>query len=343
MKIKNILIIRFSAMGDVAMLVPLVHSLAVQYPHLHITLLTRKHLTPFYDWMPANVETIGVDLKQYKGIGGLNRLYKELKNKGFDAVADMHDVLRSKFLRLRFRMSGVRCVSIDKGRKEKKRLIGHGMQSGQLTPMVQRYADVVVKLGLSVKLDYSSAFDKAKEDISPLASVIPPKREKEKWVGIAPFAAHENKIYPLDKMKAVVKTIAEHKSVRVFLFGAGKKEKEVLEGWESERVMSVCGKLGGLHNEMLLMSQLDVMLAMDSANMHIASLVGTPVVSIWGATHPKAGFLPWNQPADNILQVDDLPCRPCSVYGNKPCQFGDLRCMNRIKPDSIINKLGKYF
>ena len=343
MNLKNLLIIRFSAMGDVAMLVPAVHSLAVQHPDLHITLLTRKHLTPFYDWMPANVEVVGIDLKQYEGVGGLNRLYKELKVRGFDAVADMHNVLRSKYLRFRFRLSGVRCVHIDKGRKEKKRLIGHGMQCGQLMPMVQRYADVLERLGLSIKLDFTAAFDKSTENFSALTPVISPKQEGEKWLGIAPFAAHENKIYPLDKVEEVVKAIAKKRNMKVFLFGAGKKEKEILEGWETDNVMSICGKLGGLHNEMLLMSQLDVMLAMDSANMHIASLVGTPVVSVWGSTHPKAGFLPWNQPADNILQVDDLPCRPCSVYGNKPCRFGDLRCMNRIKPDSIINKLGKYF
>ena len=329
-------------MGDVAMLVPAVHSLAVQHPDLHIILLTRKHLTPFYDWMPANVEVMGIDLKQYKGLGGLNRLYKELKPRRFDAVADMHNVLRSKYLRFRFRLAGVKCVHIDKGRCEKKKLIGNGMQSGQLKPMVQRYADVLKHLSLPVDLDYTAAFDKSKEDISPLASVIPPKGENEKWVGIAPFAAHENKIYPLDKMAEVVKTLSEQQNVKVFLFGAGKKEKEILEAWESDNVMSICGKLGGLHNEMLLMSQLDVMLAMDSANMHIASLVGTPVVSVWGATHPKAGFLPWNQPSENILQIDDLPCRPCSVYGNKPCQFKDLRCMNRILPAQIIKKLNHY-
>ena len=217
------------------------------------------------------------------------------------------------------------------------------MQSEPLKPVVQRYADVLAQLGININLDFTSAFDKSAEDITSLASVISPKTKNEKWIGIAPFAAHENKIYPLNKMAEVVKALAKEKNLKIFLFGAGQKEKEILEGWESDNVISICGKLGGLHNEMLLMSQLDVMLAMDSSNMHIASLVGTPVISVWGATHPKAGFIPWNQPQENILQIDDLPCRPCSVYGNKPCQFGDLRCMNRIKPDSIINKLGKYF
>ncbi len=86
------------------------------------------------------------------------------------------------------------------------------------------------------------------------------------------------------------------------------------------------------------MSHLDVMISMDSANMHLASLTGTPVVSIWGATHPYAGFVGWAQKPSNILQVD-LPCRPCSIYGNKPCARGDMECMHRISPESVVAKV----
>ena len=327
-------------MGDVAMLVPVVHSLAVQYPQLHVTFLTRKHLVPLYDWMPSNVEIIGVDLKdEYKGFGGLNRLYSSLRNRHFDAVADMHDVLRSKYLRWRFRLAGTKCAHINKGRKEKKQLIGKGTASVALQPMAGRYSDVLKDLGIPIQLDYKGAFEKDEEDLSTIVNLFGEKEAGTKWIGIAPFAAHENKIYTLDKMHEVVLTLAAA-GYLVFLFGAGKKEKEILDSWaDRNNIISICGKLGGLHNEMLLMSQLDVMVAMDSANMHIASIVGVPVISIWGATHPKAGFLPWNQSSDNFIQVDDLQCRPCSVYGNKPCQFGDQRCMNKISPQNIIDKI----
>ena len=79
----------------------------------------------------------------------------------------------------------------------------------------------------------------------------------------------------------------------MLLFGAGKKEGDILQTWENTQpstVLNVCGKMGGLKNEMLLMSQLDLMISMDSANMHIASIFGITTLSIWGATHPKAGF-----------------------------------------------------
>ena len=93
-----------------------------------------------------------------------------------------------------------------------------------------------------------------------------------------------------------------------------------------------------MHQELILMSHLDVMLSMDSANIHLASLTATPVVSVWGATHPYAGFVGWNQPQENIIQAD-LDCRPCSIYGKRPCRRGDLACMNMIRPEQIVERI----
>ena len=334
----RLLITRFSAMGDVAMTVPVVHSLASQHPDMRITMLTKKELKPFFDWMPANVEVLGVDLSKFEGMLGLEKLFDELKRRKFDAMADFHDVLRTKYLRSRFKLSGVKTVKIDKGRDDKKGLLGKGMDTEALIPMTERYVETLKKLDLEVTLDFERAFDPREEDYTPVYSHVGRKRAGEVWMGVAPFAAHESKIYPLPKMHEVVQALVNN-DVHVFLFGAGEQEKSLLESWEGPNVMSVCGKLGGLHNEMLLMSKLDAMLAMDSANMHIAALVGTRVVSVWGATHPKTGFTPWHQPLDNIVQIENLPCRPCSVYGDKSCQFGDLRCMNKITPEMILKKL----
>ena len=81
------------------------------------------------------------------------------------------------------------------------------------------------------------------------------------------------------------------------------------------------------------------MLTMDSANMHLASLVGTPVVSIWGATHPNVGFYGFRQDPNNDVLID-LVCRPCYVFGNKPCANSEqYACMNRISETSVIDKI----
>ncbi len=328
---------RFSAMGDVAMTVPVIHSLATQNPQLRITVMTRGRFTPMFNWMPANVEVKPVELENYKGVLGLDRLYKELKERRYDAVADLHDVLRTKYLRLRFKMNGVRVAVIDKGRAEKKAFMGCGQTGKPLKPMFERYVEVFAKLGISCALDYKRAFNPRMENFSVVRKVVGDKPQDAHWIGIAPFAAHEGKIYPLEKMRQVADMLAA-KGYRVFLFGAGEKESAILQSWQTGNIVFLGRQLGGLHNEMLLMSRLDLMISMDSANMHIAAIVGTPTLSVWGATHPGAGFKCWSAVDDNIVQLD-MPCRPCSVYGNKPCAFGDLRCMAGITPETIVERV----
>lgn len=336
-EIKKLLVIRFSAMGDVAMTIPVVSLLAQQHPELRITVLTRKRFTQMFEWTPANVNVKGIDLDSYKGVGGLTRLFRELHKQDFDAVADLHDVLRTKFLRTCFRMAGVRVAVINKGRKDKKQLLANPYQTAPLKPMYERYADTFRSLGLSLNIE-SYHCNLSQESLMPVHTAFGRKREGERWIGVAPFAAHDMKVYPLDKMHEAVQMMAE-KGWRVFLFGAGAKESGILSEWENEGITSVCGKLGGLRDELLLISQLDCMVSMDSANMHLAAMLGTPVLGIWGATHPKAGFNGWGLTDADVLQIDDLPCRPCSVYGNKPCQFGDHRCMTRIEPKDIVDRI----
>ena len=335
--IKRLLVMRFSAMGDAAMTVPVLYALATQHPDLRITMLTRTRFVPMFEWLPANVLVKGIDFAEQDGIIGLTKIYNKLKKGNFDAVADLHDVLRSKYIRTCFAMAGTKVATVDKGRKEKKALIGNGQTHAALKPMTERYAEVFRSLGLSLDLTQPGKITPKNEDFIAIRTLVGKKQEGEKWVGVAPFAAHTQKIYPLDKMQQVVNSLAEQ-GCKVFLFGAGKKEGDILKAWEDkqQQIISVCGKMGGLKNEMLLISQLDLMISMDSANMHIASIFGIPTLSIWGATHPKAGFSGYGQRADNELQID-LPCRPCSIYGKKPCQFGDVHCMN-IPSETITSK-----
>lgn len=329
---KRLLIIRFSAMGDVAMTVPVVDALAHSHPELKITVLTQERMVPLFSWMPENVCVKGINLKEYSGIGGLRKLYEQLKADRYDAVADIHDVLRTKYLQMRFRMNGTKVAVIQKGRQDRKALLGHGMEHEPLRPMVEKYAKVFQQLGLDITTTYTPPAI-AKEE-------MPLKEVKFPAIGVAPFAAHQGKIYPLPMMKQVVDTLADQGN-HIYLFGAGVGEIALLESWEREGVTSVAGKLGGLKNELILMSQLAMMISMDSSNMHMAALMGTRTISIWGATHPKAGFTAWNQPADSLVQKP-LACRPCSIYGNKPCTKGNYPCMQQIRPETIVELAKKY-
>jgi len=340
----NILIIRFSAIGDVAMTVPVIDSLARQYPKNHYTMVSQSFLKPLFEHCPENVRFVGVDLyNDYTGAPGMYRLFRELLKQKYDAVADLHDVLRTKLLRVFFRCSGLKVRHINKGRKDKRMLIREKNKILlQLKPTTERYSDVFRALGLNPEPpDFRSVFGISHGEfdrIEPLTG-----KQTGVWIGVAPFAKHEGKIFPLDRMEHVVAHFANKPDVTVFLFGGGTSEQALLEEWCAKypQTVLIAGKLK-LYDELILMSHLDVMLSMDSANMHLASLTATPVVSVWGATHPYSGFYGYNQSSDNAVQVD-LFCRPCSVYGSKPCYRKNTECMQKITPEMVIEKLeGRY-
>jgi ADP-heptose:LPS heptosyltransferase len=343
--LEKLLIIRFSAIGDVAMIVPVVKSLSEQYPKLQITVLSKPFARFFFNGIAANVHFMEADIKnEYKGIHGLNVLYRRLVAKQFTAIADFHNILRSKYLRMRFNLGLFKTAHINKNYKLRRKLTAqHGKRLQQIPTSFENYAEVLKKLGYPVKIQFRSVFGEEKGDINLISDRIGEKKKGEKWIGIAPFAAHKGKIYPFDKMQKTVNLILQKESnCRLFFFGKGKKEHEIISHIINNHVRCTVAStvLTDLGEELILMSHLDTMLSMDSANMHLASLVGTRVVSVWGATHRYAGFLGWNQSADDTVELD-IPCRPCSIFGNKKCKFGDYRCMN-ISEEKIADKVLKY-
>ena len=328
-------------MGDVAMLVPVVSSLARQYPDLRITVLSRPFARPFFENIAHNVGFMEADLKgEYHGVSGLNALYRRLVAKNFTAIADMHNILRSSYLRMRFNLGRYRVEHIDKHRRERRLLTSaKERELRQIPTSFENYADVLTRLGYPVRLDFDSVFPPSGGNLRTVSDRIGEKKMFQQWIGIAPFAAHEGKIYPPEKMELVIaEIIRRHPSCRIFLFGGGDKEMRVFDEWCSrhKNCTNASALLGSLQQEMTVMSHLDVMLSMDSANMHIASICGTRVVSVWGATHPFAGFMGWHQRMEDAVQLD-LPCRPCSIYGNRPCRRGDYACLNGITPEMIAD------
>ena len=324
-------------MGDIAMTVPVLYSFAKRYPEHEVTLLSRKMVAPLFANMPANIHFKGISLDDYSGVMGLYSLFLELNASSFDAVADLHNVLRTMFLRGLFKMHGVPTAYIDKGRRERHDLVRSlHKKLVQLTSSTERYALVFDRLGYSFPMCFTSVFaDKE----APLTGSLPSIGEKGscRWIGIAPFAAHKGKIYPLSLMEKVISLLHDDERNRIFLFGAGSQEKKQCEEWAKlyNRTTSLVGCFG-MGEELALMSHLDVMVTMDSANMHLASLVHTPVVSVWGATHPYAGFCGMQAPRSRIIQAD-LACRPCSIYGNKKCVRRDYACLSTIMPRQIVD------
>ena len=331
--LKHILVIRLSAMGDVAMVVPVLRAFTQQHPEVKLTVLTNAFFKPFFKDL-ANVSVYSGNLKAaHKGIPGLFKLSKELLKLEFDAVADLHNVLRSKILKIF--LFGIKTVQINKGRAEKKDLVS-GKKFQKLKTTHQRYADVFETLGF--KLDLSNPTFPKKRDLNEKATCLLGNNSL-KQIGIAPFAAHDGKMYPLDLMQEVIKTL--YKDYKVILFGGGQKEIAILNEWEAtfENVVNIAGKLS-MDEELDVISNLEVMLSMDSGNAHLAAMLGIKVVTIWGVTHPYAGFAPFNQPQEYALlsNRNQFPKIPTSVYGNKyPENYKEAS--RSISPKTIVEKI----
>lgn len=332
----HVLVIRLSAMGDVAMTVPVLVEALEQNPELELTVLSKR---PFQHFFPVSsrLHFEGIDTKgSHKGFLGLFKKFQELnKSYKLSAIADFHDVLRSKVLSTFFRMSGKKVATIAKDRGGKKQLTRKDHKvSKQLEHSSLRYANVLRQLGLYLDFNPEEKkpyLDKPKKTPLTLNTFN---------VGFAPFAQHEGKAYPFEKCKEVIQNLAKNKNMNVFLFGGGKNESQLLSAVESENVLSLAGKFS-LQEELAQIANLDVMVSMDSANMHMASLFGIRTISIWGATHYFAGFLGIGQKPEDIIEVsvDELNCRPCSVFGNKPCFRGDYACLNSIESNRIVDKI----
>ncbi|HBT11285.1 MAG TPA: ADP-heptose--LPS heptosyltransferase RfaF [Leeuwenhoekiella sp.] len=325
-------------MGDVAMTAPVLIALTRAYPELEITVVSRPFFKPFFSGI-ERVHFFGAEVKtKYKGVTGLYKLYKALKPSQFTAIADLHNVIRSKVLLSFFRLRGSQTAQIDKGRAEKKALTRETDKVFKpLKSTHQRYADVFKALGYPLKLKRDELLPKRKL-IDTIQQAI--GQEPYKWLGFAPFAAHEGKKYPLALVDQVLSALNE-KPLKIILFGGGKEEEQLLNSFDSkyENCINVAGKFS-FEEELALISHIDAMLAMDSGNGHMAALFGVPVVTLWGVTHPYLGFAPYGQPEENQLTADrkQFPAVPTSAYGNKVPE-GYEQAMHSIQPDTVLQRL----
>ncbi|UJF30825.1 glycosyltransferase family 9 protein [Kaistella sp. 97-N-M2] len=317
----RILTYRFSAFGDVAMIAPVFREILEQNPEVEIIFVSRNNFRDLFEGIP-NLIFKGVDIDDYKGFWGIRKLAHQL-TKEFqpDLIADLHNVIRTKILLGIFKRRGYKISVLNKGKEEKEHLTDiWNLEKEPLQHTTERYADVFRDLGIQVKLSHQ---------YRQLA-------ETKAGIGLAPFAQHRGKMLPLEKSFEVARILS--KKHQIYFFGGGKAEVEILDQWASQipNAENLAGKLT-LKEELQKISELETMISMDSANMHLASWVGTRCVSVWGSTHSYAGFLGYGQSERDVVQVKDLTCRPCSVFGDKPCYRGDWACLEEIDIQKIVD------
>ena len=338
----RILVIRTSAMGDVAFTTPVIAGMRKQYPDTEIVILTRVLFKSFFS-EDEGLKLFFPDLKgRHKGLFGIFRLFSDILKLGkFDYVIDLHDVLRSKILRLLFKFSGVPVSVIDKGRREKRDIIS-GRNKRQLKHSAERYSDAFSRAGFKSETAAGPWIVPSPEAMNKTKGLFDPEIQIN--IGVAPCAKHKLKMWPEEHMEKLLGLISEDRKVKFWLFG-GNEDVVKLESLAAKVTNSynLAGKLK-LDEELAIMSKLSFMIAMDSSNMHMAALVGTKVISIWGGTDPITGFGAWKQPDDYAIRipVEELTCRPCTVFGKGKCHRGDFACMVWLTPEKVYEKLVSF-
>lgn len=313
------------------MTIPVVKQVLLASPSLQILFISCSSYAPLFVGIDR-LQFVGADLKgRHKGLVGMWRLMKDCKAmSSIYAVADLHSVLRTWCLGLFFRLAGTQVACISKGRFQKWQLTRRWNKIKKpLISTFERYQRVFHELNIPVLL-------KTANNLSTI------ENKNNVRIGIAPFAKHQGKMLPLSTMKQTAQLIQQQLDCTIFLFGAPGYEAGVLNEWASEIPQVInCAGVGSFQEELDTLSTLDLFISMDSANMHLASLYSVPVISIWGATHPFAGFLGWGQSINQTIKTD-LPCQPCSVFGNKTCYRGDWACLNAIQPQQILERVRAY-
>lgn len=314
---RHILVIRFSALGDVAILAPVLKQKMSENPDVDVTLAGPKMLAPLFADI-QNLSYIGID----KRIGIL-KIFPLLMECRPTVVADLHSVIRSFVLDFLFILHLIPVHVMSKRRMMRKRLLKN--KNIQLEASWQRYDYVLRQAGL-----------KGKAEMPPYI-VHSKSSDGVRRVGVAPFSTARGKDYPVGKMEMVLEKLSGQPSMEIYLFG-GKDHYQYFTEWAGKYSNVIIPSSGSFEDELELIKRLDVMVSMDSANLHFASALGVPVVTVWGATHPFCGFAGWRQNPQWSVQLD-LPCRPCSIYGSRPCERGTYECMESIPPEMIVEKV----
>lgn len=379
-------------MGDVAISAPLVRAYASANSDSNFYMVSQPRFEAMFNFNPKTGKSkiapkpnnlFYIPLNTKHGAkdysGGIIHLIKFAlrvkKEYGITHFADIHDVLRTKVIRIILRILGVRVATINKHRRERNKLcrknnkhlkqiiksqrcmeevfISLGMKDLHFSDTTNTTSNINVNNSLSdtnitntgISIDTNIGTNSnikvntnSKTNTGIDTNIKFDTNDEPIKIGIAPFAGHRGKEWSADKMEEVVKYFSNN-NVKIFLYGGGKRELDIMSPWAQKypNVELFAGK-HTLEEELQSMENLDLMLSMDSANMHLASLVGTPVVCIWGATHKFAGYNGWGQSEDNSVEVA-LECRPCSIFGAKPCIRKDYACLENITPQMVIEKI----
>lgn len=329
----RILVVRFSAIGDLILTTPLLRALRNRYPKAEITVVTKASLAPLLSTNPRLTEVIGWDPDQ-----PFDQLVRALKSRTFTHRLDLHGSLRSA--RLRHALGG-RWGRYPKHRLARAVLI-RTQRNFYRKPrhVADRYFDAARELGVVPDGGPAELFVR-REALDEVDAFLLEHQlgTQRTLLAVAPGATHFTKRWPERHWLTLMGRLTARADVVILGSGADAPLAERLAEAGGVRATSAAGRFD-LQGTAALIKRARSLAAGDTGLMHMATAVGTPVVALYGPTVEGFGFFPYHARA-SVLQRTDLDCRPCSAMGTASCPLGHHRCMEEILPDDLETALRK--
>lgn len=336
------LVIRFSSIGDIVLTTPLLRVLRARFPKSQIDYVTRQEYAELIRYN-ANLNITHL----FDASGGFQRLRElkaKLRRERYDLVIDLHNGLRSKYLRS---MPGVGLiVVVDKRIKERTMLVKFKKNIYKdKVSVADRYIETVKEFG--VEDDGKGPEIHIPDEILFGVSGKMGKLRLDRFehvLGLCPFARHATKEWPAERYAWVGGKIAKERNTALLIFGGkGDVARSVpfvkaLKGTAGdERVIDLTGEYSLLESA-AAMQFCDAVLSNDSGLMHLATAMQKKVVAVFGSTVEEFGFFPAGRDA-KVLERKGLYCRPCSHLGLARCPEGHFRCMNETGVEEVYREI----
>jgi heptosyltransferase-2 len=326
---RKILIIRFGSLGDLILMTPLLRGLRETAPEAWIHVACKER---YGDIFAGNTAIDRVFMLREGGPVALLRLWSRLRDQHYDCVIDAHNVIRSRIL---YRLiPAPRKVTIEKEHAKKVLLIRRKVNLyDRIVPQSERYRQLGRRLGLDIpdlptELTVPASADGRIEELLVEAGIA--------WkpvVAVAPGARWPTKRWPVDHYIELIGAMSERGIATVLIGGEDESTLGAAITARRSGAVDLTGRLSILETAAAL-RRCDCLVSNDSAPLHIAEAVGTPVVALFGPTVREFGYYP--QLSDSVALEVDLECRPCSRNGARPCPLGTTECLSAIAPARVL-------
>lgn len=322
------LIIRFSSIGDIVLTSPVVRCLKTQFPEAEIHFLTKKRNA---DLLQANPYIDKIKVLS----DSLSETIRDLKLENYHYVIDLHSNLRSLRVKLGLK---AKSYSFNKLNIRKFILITMKINTMPNRHIVDRNMDTVQSFNV---VNDGKGLDYFIPDADRIIVNDLPEKFRNGYVALVLAGTYATKRMPAEKYRQLISG-----SDLPFILLGGKSERtaaEVILSWNNGNVIDFTGKLR-INQSASLVKNARLVVANDTGLMHIAAAFRKKILSVWGNTSPDLGMFPY-LPAEGseILEVNGLPCRPCSKLGYHECPKKHFRCMNDIPEERIVEWVKREF